>query len=386
MIRFHYISPSVLPSRTANSVHVAFQCEALVHAGAHVTLYAKRSVAADAALPAAMRAAYGVDVTGMRLVSFYSASSRADTLRIAAVAVNDLRRGSRPDAILSRNLYAAFYLAVVERRPLIFETHQLEIGVRKFMQRAIMTRPWVRTVVISDRLASCLVEHHGVVPAHILVLHDAAPEGMTPLPVAQRRGTLQQITDVGDRQWEAVAGYFGHLYPGRGIEIIESIARDRPNILFLVFGGNQGDVAARCANNSFPNLRYLGHVPHPVARIAMCAVDVLLMPYQESVSIGVRGHDTARWMSPMKMFEYLASGVPLISSDLPALREVLTDGVNSVLVSAADTIAWTAALDRIIADPVWAQAIAVRGHKDYLTKHTWKRRAERLLDVAAGRD
>lgn len=384
MIQFHYISPSVLPSRTANSVHVALQCDALVNAGAQVTLYAKRSVADADALPAAMQAAYGVDATRMRVVSFYSTRSRADTLRIAAKAVNDLRRRPHPDAILSRNLYAAFYLAVVERRPLIFETHQLEIGVRKSMQRAIMMRPWVRTVVISNRLASCLVEHHGATLVHPYVLHDAAPEGITPIPVAERRGTLRQITDLGNKEWDAVAAYFGHLYPGRGIEIIESMARNRPDVLFLVFGGNQDDVTARRANNATPNLRYMGHVPHPVARAAMPSVDVLLMPYQESVSIGVRGHDTARWMSPMKMFEYLASGVPLISSDLPALREVLTDGVNSVLVPAADTIAWTAALDRIVANPVWAQAMAARGYNDYVAEYTWKRRAERLLNLATG--
>ena len=52
----------------------------------------------------------------------------------------------------------------------------------------------------------------------------------------------------------------------------------------------------------------------------MLAVDILIMPYQKNVAIGAKGHDTARWMSPMKMFEYMASGNPIISSNLAALK------------------------------------------------------------------
>jgi glycosyltransferase involved in cell wall biosynthesis len=114
----------------------------------------------------------------------------------------------------------------------------------------------------------------------------------------------------------------------------------------------------------------------------MCAVDVLLMPYQANVSIGLRGHDTARWMSPMKMFEYLGSGVPIISSDLPALREVLTDGRNALLVAPDDRDAWLGALDRLVSDPELAGRLGAQGHSDYLERFTWDTRAKQLLDLA----
>jgi glycosyltransferase involved in cell wall biosynthesis len=128
----------------------------------------------------------------------------------------------------------------------------------------------------------------------------------------------------------------------------------------------------------------MGHVPHPVSQSAQAAVDVLLMPYQQNVSIGVLGHDTARWMSPMKMFEYLAAGVPIISSDLPALREVLTNERNSLLVNAANVDQWLAALDSLISNPDFANSIGELAHRQYQTKHTWLCRAESIL--AAGRD
>jgi hypothetical protein len=382
MMRFHYVSPSLLPSRSANSVHVMRQCEGLLQAGAEVTLYARRTLADAAALPGELAQAYGIDAQRLDLVTCFSRWRRADLVRIAALAVPRLWRASRSEAVLSRNLYAAYALAVLACRPLVFETHQLELGPRRAMQRAVMTRPWVTTVVVSQRLAQCLHEHHGVQPHRSLVLHDAAAEGIQPLPAARRRAALSALVGDDLAHWQAVCGYFGHLYAGRGIEVIEAMAAQRPRCLFLVYGGNEADVAARRAACTHPNLRYMGHVPHPVAQNAMTAVDVLLMPYQHSVSIGVAGHDTARWMSPMKMFEYLAVGVPVISSDLPVLREVLEDGVNCLLAPPADVAAWAGALDRLTTQPQFAQALGTRAHDDYRSTHTWKRRAEALIGAA----
>jgi glycosyltransferase involved in cell wall biosynthesis len=153
--------------------------------------------------------------------------------------------------------------------------------------------------------------------------------------------------------------------------------------MFLVFGGDGSDVARRRLTAP-ANLQFMGHVPHPVSQRAQAAVDVLLMPYQQSVSIGVKGHDTARWMSPMKMFEYLAVGVPIISSELPVLREVLTDGRNALLVKADDAGQWVAALDSLISNKKFANSIGEFAHQEYRAKHTWLRRADALL--SAGHD
>ena len=359
------------------------QCDGLARAGADISLYAKRTLADVAELPAALEQTYGVNTNNWQLVTYHSDSSRADTLRIALMAAKLVLRAPASELVLSRNLYAAWFLASA-RRPMLFETHQLEYGVRKRMQRWIMTRPWVRTVAISDSLVSCLEQHHALRLGVPLVLHDAAPDGIKRLASVCRRQALASIikmavTDLAN--WQNVCGYFGQLYAGRGIEIIEAMAIARPACLFLVFGGSEADVAQRRVTAP-PNLRFMGHVSHPVSRSAQAAVDVLLMPYQHSVSIGVVGHDTARWMSPMKMFEYLAAGVPVISSDLPVLREVLRDGHNCLLVPPSDAQAWVAALDRLDANPELAELIGAFAHDQYKAQHTWTRRAERLLASA----
>lgn len=380
---FHYISPSTLPSRSANSVHVAWQCDGLCRAGAEVVLYAKRATPEATQLATALHSAYGVRHPALHFETIYSASNRGGNLRIACHAVRSIRHASRNDSILSRNLYAAFTLAVLYRIPLLFETHQLETGFRKWMQRLIIRCPWVTTIVISNHLADYLTQHLGVAPRRSLVLHDAAPEGIHPVLMAERRPRLCALVEIARGPWKQVCGYFGHLYSGRGIEVVEAMAAACSEVLFLVYGGSEADLAVRRRNASRQaNLVFMGHVPHPAARELMCLMDVLLMPYQESVSIGVAGHDTARWMSPMKMFEYLGAGVPIISSDLPVLREVLRDGYNCLLVPPSDAGAWVAALARLGNDPELAASIGATAHTQYEQQHTWTRRAERILAAA----
>jgi len=358
------------------------QCDALARSGADVTIYAKRAIFEQEDLASAIQQQYGVDFSKARLCTFWSKAHRGDNARIAIHAVMDLLANPWPDAILSRNLYAAYLIAIVLRKPLIFETHQLESGFRKYLQRAVMSCRHVSTIAISQKLIECLKDHHGKAPAHPFILHDAAPEGIEPTSYESRRADLGRLIPQAMGEWHGICGYFGHLYSGRGIEIIEDMAAVRPDVLFLVFGGNDGDVESRRLANSCTNLHYMGHVEHSQAQCIMRLVDVLLMPYQEIVSIGVSGHDTARWMSPMKMFEYMATGVPIISSDLPVLREVLKDGENALLVPPAESGAWISAMDRLLEDKELGRSIGLSAHEAYKVEHTWTKRAQSLLNIA----
>lgn len=382
MAKIHYISPSFVPSRTANSVHVMHQCNGLKKIGFDVTLYVKRTVSDKSHLQGVLLEHYGVDVSDWKVVSFFSNSMRAVSLRIALIALPKIIISSRHDIVLTRNLYAAFLLSLF-RRKILFETHQLEYGVRKFIQKVIMKCSSVRVVVISQCLAHYLEQHHSMNLREPVILHDAAPDGILRIDPQKRRRSFLDASDLSyhmKRNWNAVCGYFGQLYAGRGVEIIEEMASARSNCLFVVYGGSREDVEKRHVTAP-SNLIFMGHVAHPVARKIQASVDVLLMPYQVNVSIGVAGHDTARWMSPMKMFEYLASGVPIISSDLPVLREVLIHGDNALLVSPDNVVEWLDALDKLLDEPDTAAKIGENAHDLYQRKYTWSRRAAALVDA-----
>jgi glycosyltransferase involved in cell wall biosynthesis len=106
------------------------------------------------------------------------------------------------------------------------------------------------------------------------------------------------------------------------------------------------------------------------------AMDVLLVPYQKSVLIQGR-LDTAQWMSPLKVFEYMASRRPMVISDLPVLREVVNER-NAIIVPPDDMDQWRQALVRL-RDPALRQRVADAAYADFVAHHTWHQRAQSVL-------
>ena len=362
-------------------MHVLKQCDALACYSQKVYCYARRSNLRKNLSISIITKTYGLSSDNLFFKTYFLPFGKAQSLFITLHALCNVLL--TPSAkILSRNLYASFILSIVLNRKLLFETHQVEYGFRKYLQRWIMTSSCVKTIVISKKLEEILAEEHGVEPYQTIVLPDAAPDGLAPATLSNRPEKLLHISNIPRASWSSVCGYFGQLYEGRGIEIIKAMAAERPNTLFLVYGGEPEDVYRRRENNpDLPNMFFGGHVSHPEAQQLMRCVDFLLMPYQISVSIGVKGHDTGKWMSPMKMFEYMAAGVPIISSDLPVLREILIDEKNALLVSPSDPTKWCEALDRLINNAELSIAIGKQAHLDYLEKYTWGARARAILSL-----
>ena len=67
-------------------------------------------------------------------------------------------------------------------------------------------------------------------------------------------------------------------------------------------------------------------------------MDVLLMPYTKEATFSGNYGNIINFMSPMKMFDYLASGKLIISSDIPVLREILKHQYNAILIKNHENI------------------------------------------------
>jgi glycosyltransferase involved in cell wall biosynthesis len=122
-----------------------------------------------------------------------------------------------------------------------------------------------------------------------------------------------------------LALYTGHLYPGRGMQVLEYLAQQMPQVNFVWLGGRPADVEhwrKRAASQVLSNLNVLGFIENRLIPAYQSAADALLMPYERVITTS-SGGNTADICSPMKMFEYMAAGRAILSSDLPVLREVL---------------------------------------------------------------
>lgn len=111
--------------------------------------------------------------------------------------------------------------------------------------------------------------------------------------------------------------YTGQVFPWKGVGVLLDAARELPSSYgVLCIGGSEAQIAAYKKTCAHLNVRFFGHVPHTHVPEYTTAADVLVLP-------NVRTDDPASsYTSPIKLFEYLASGVPVVASDLPTIREI----------------------------------------------------------------
>jgi len=87
--------------------------------------------------------------------------------------------------------------------------------------------------------------------------------------------------------------------------------------------------------------------------------------------------------SPMKMFEYMASGRPTIASDLPSFREALNQN-NSILIEPDNPQALVEGIKKVLNNPELAEKISRQAYKD-VQNYTWEKRAKIIIDFITNR-
>jgi glycosyltransferase involved in cell wall biosynthesis len=125
------------------------------------------------------------------------------------------------------------------------------------------------------------------------------------------------------------------------------------------------------------NVILAGFVPNAELPVYQAACDFLLMPYQQRVAAS-SGGDIAAYLSPMKLFEYMACGRPILSSNLPVLQEVLQPEF-AFLLPPDHPNAWVAALRDLAGNPQQRAELGLRARAHALG-YSWEARARRVLE------
>jgi len=364
-MRIVYLSASSIPSRAANSIHVMRMCEAFARNGHETTLIGKQFGRSQ---PQNAYEFYGV-AANFELALIPCKKIKGVGVFVLPKLYARLRKHDPREVIIyARDVYGASMAMRMGFR-VIYEAHALPYnGLIRFLETSLLrSRRLLRLVVISEALKNLYVSRFDI-RSETIVCHDAAtpPNGTPPVdyPWPSSRNTLQ-------------IGYTGHLHQGRGIEVILECATRLPQYDFHVVGGEPKDVAFWKAQGA-PNVYFHGFIePSKVASVRRLC-DVLVMPYQTNLLLPHCRVNTSSWMSPMKLFEYMASGKAIVASDLPVLREVLNEEM-AILVSPGDTDAWGRAMQRC-EDGHFREFLAKNARRAFLENYTWEQRAKKVLE------
>lgn len=295
--------------------------------------------------------------------------------------------------ILYTRLPQAAALAANRKLNTIFELHDMPRGtLGPVLARLFLNgRSAQKLIVITHALVRDLEQTSYITQAsgQIEVLPDGVDLGRyegLPGPQASRQLLApiieSEYLENGSQFFpdRVTIGYTGHLYPGRGMNLILDIAERIPEANFLIVGGEPDDVRgwqeeARIRN--LANIFLTGFIPNAELPKFQAACDVLLMPYQTKVSAS-SGGDIGKYLSPMKLFEYLACGRAICSSNLPVLKEILSPE-TAVLLPPDDLNAWAASIENLINNPELRRELGTKA-KNHAKSFSWERRAERLFE------
>lgn len=266
------------------------------------------------------------------------------------------------DVLYTRETLAGFFFSRS-----VLELHAIPPRVRQFQVK--LWQRAERIVTVTGGIRSILVRQ-GINRSDIIV----APDGVDTAMFERRTDNGQTRQELGLPPDQKIAMYTGslYLYDWKGVDVLLAAARTLPpGIVMVIVGGTPPEVATLKKNIQSDNIIVTGRQPYTQMPRYLQAADVLLLPNTANSA------HSERYTSPLKLFEYMASGRPIVASDLPSLREVLNER-NALLVPPGDPQSLARGIIQTVNDREGAERRAVQARAD-AEGYTWQKRAEGII-------
>jgi glycosyltransferase involved in cell wall biosynthesis len=398
-MRILYLADIRFPLERANGIQTIETCHALARRGHHVTLLVRPDTQQPARDPLVFYDLPPIETLTIARVPVRGTATLRRAQYVAA-AMNRAIGSHDFDVVFTRDLGIASPLLRWPRRrrpPLVYESHGYAPVVSGLLPEMLSTAPRGTFALSALGKAGRLArrERH--------VWREA--EGYVTITAALARELQERIGDVRDVHvvpdgarvntsaafdWigprggatdgaAALVVYAGHLYPWKGVDVLIEALAQAPSLRGRIVGGHAaepdlGRLQARAQQLGLAGrIEFTGFQPPAAVAGSLRAADMLVLPNRATTV-------SARYTSPLKLFEYLAAGRPIVASDLPALREVLRDNENARLVPPDDPRALAEALLAMTRDPATAVRLA-RGAFETASEYSWDRRAARLDSI-----
>jgi len=270
-----------------------------------------------------------------------------------AVGGLDMKEG---DVVYTREEEVVWVMAKKSKR-VVYEAHNWPNRVKTHIK---MIRGAYKIICITKGLAEKYIES-GLEKEKILI----APDGVD-LEKFDIKKTKREIREELDLPVDKkIVIYVGSFQKWKGVNTLIEVAKRIEDVLFILVGG-VGELG-----EALKNVKAVGQKPKREIPKWMAVADVLVLPNSGKENI------SKFYTSPLKMFEYMASGVPIVASDLPSIMEVLNEE-NAVLVEADNVGNLAMGIEKVLEDENFGERLADKAKEDS-KKYGWDKRVENIL-------
>jgi glycosyltransferase involved in cell wall biosynthesis len=377
-----YFADTRFPIERANGVQTMATCYALARRGHDVTLVTRPDSAAQTRDPFVFYDWPPIKTLRVRTVAV-SGGARSRRVRFLLGSAR-IAASMRNTVVLTRDLGLAAWLLQIPRLarpPIVYESHGLADVVAAEMPHLLGDSQPAPSPAKLQRLARREKRVWTRAGAYVAITRGIADElttrfGARPNVFVVPDGARSQMPEPSRGNGPFVAAYAGHLYPWKGVDVFVQALAAVPGVYGLIVGGHPGEQDLNRVRNVIgafglkSRIEITGLVPPAEVPRRLARASALVLPNTATAI-------SERYTSPLKLFEYLTIGRPIIASDLPSIREVLTDGQTALLVPPGDARAIGQALMRLQNDPALADRLATAATQ-LAPQYSWDARALRL--------
>lgn len=170
--------------------------------------------------------------------------------------------------------------------------------------------------------------------------------------------------------------YSGSALVGKGLEIVLKCAALAPKIAFHIIGPSIKE--AKKLGPISSNLTFHGFKQGEAIIGLLKQMNALLLPNQKSVIIG-SGADIGKHTSPLKLFEYMSTGTPIIASNLPIFHETLSHKKNALLCRSNSPDDFCRKIEELQQDTALAIQLGKTAQENFLNNYTWDHRVDHIV-------
>lgn len=372
-MKIAYIANARMPTEKAHGLQVMHMCRAFAQVGHDVTLIVpKRRNWIEKSIWEFYDAEPCFKIIEVPIVDFIVWDKWLGNLALwletlwFGLATRRVIEDLQPDAVYSRDPFSSAWCP--RWVPHVFEAHTFPNHVLWFYRW--LWKKCDRIVTVTDGLKRMFVAQ-GIDESRLRTAADAVD--LEAFVVDESKEALRKRLNLPHDKVLVV--YAGHLYPYKGIpDLIEACRWLDDRIRVVIVGGRAEDLARtkeKAESLGLKNVIFVGRVPHVEIPKYLHATDLAVMPYTRE------SHHVEYYSSPLKLFEYLAAGRAIVTTDLPSIREVL-DETTAEFVPPEDPKALAACMNALIEKP--ARIAELEAHSTRLSKfYTWKHRAVAVL-------
>ena len=365
-MRFAYLFNSSTPSSNPGSIQVVNTCSAIAKLSHDITL-----IVPDTGLKTSLSKFYGIQKSPkfIRLKFFdkFPLGINYYLFSLWAVFYGLL---NKTEIYITRNFFTLILLNILKKKVIIEVHHDLENESRlvKFFYRnfnIFYNHNIIKIVAITHSVKKYLINSFKIDKKKIHVIPSASSLNF-------KFKKLKKVKKYN-------IGFFGSLDKSKGSNFIISLSQKDKMNNYFIYGGKPYEVK-KLKKNIPKNLKIYSSVAYSKIKSHLSKMDILLMPSNTKKirSLGGVGN-IAKFTSPLKLFDYLASGKLIITSNLKVFREILTDKKNCIIINKLDINNWEKRIKQVKNQLFKINNIKKNAH--ILSKnYTYQIRAKKILD------